>query len=158
MENVGKRSVIKLATTKKEETIWCPNQIITIFFPKKIISNRNEKSQMLMNKIVYLGLSILEISKIPMYEFWYVHVKSKYDEKAKLCYMDTDSLIVSVKTEDIYENIAKNVEKRFDTSDYELERLLPKGRNKKVINCMFLSCHVRVSRNSLLETGARSEV
>ena len=68
-----------------------------------------------MNKPVYLGLSILELSKVLMYEFWYDYVKPKYGEKAKLCYMDTDSFIVYIKTGDIYKDIAKDVETIFDT-------------------------------------------
>ena len=66
-----------------------------------------------------------------MYEFWYDYVKPKYGEKVKLCYMDTDSFIVYIKTEDIYKDIAEDVETRFDTSNYELDRLSPKGKNKK---------------------------
>ena len=54
-----------------------------------------------MNKPVYWGLSILQLSKILMFEFWYDYVKQKYDKKAKLCYMDTDSFIVYIKTDDI---------------------------------------------------------
>ena len=86
---------------------------------------------MLMNKPVCLGVSILEICKILMCEFWYDYVKPKYDEKAKLCYMDTGSFIVYTKTDDIYEDIAEHVEARFDTSNYEIDRPLPKGKNKK---------------------------
>ena len=89
-----------------------------------------------MNKPVYLGLSILELSKILMYDFWYDYVKPKYDEKVKLCYMDTGSIIVYTKTGDIYKDIAEDVETRFDTSNYALDRLLPKGKNKKVIGLM----------------------
>ena len=94
-----------------------------------------------MDKPVYLGLSILELSKILMYEFWYDYVKEKYDEKAKLCYMDTDSYIVYIKTDDIYKDIAEDVETRFETSSHELEynsidRPLRKGKNKKVIGLM----------------------
>ena len=63
-----------------------------------------------MNKPVYLGLPMLEISKIVMYEFWYDYVKPKYGRKTKLCYMDTDSFIVYIKTEGIYSNIPKDVE------------------------------------------------
>ena len=59
-----------------------------------------------MNKPVYLGLSILELSKILIYEFWYDYVEPNYGEKAKLCYMDTDSFIVYIKTDDIYKDIA----------------------------------------------------
>ena len=79
-----------------------------------------------MNKPVYLCLSILEISKIVMDEFWYNYVKLKHGEKAKLCYMHTDSFIVYIKTEDINSDIAKDVETRFDTSNFELDRPFPK--------------------------------
>ena len=86
-----------------------------------------------MNKPVYLGLSILDISKITMYEFWSNYVKPRYNEKAKSCYMDTGRFLVHVRTEDIYEVIAKDVGKRSNTLSYKLERLLPKRKNKKVI-------------------------
>ena len=89
-----------------------------------------------MNKPVYLGLSILELSTIFMYEFWYDYVKPRYGEKAKLGYIDADSFIVYIKTDDIYKNIAEDVETRFDTSNYERDKLLPKGKNKKVIGLM----------------------
>ena len=71
-----------------------------------------------------------------MYEFWYDYIKPKYQNNAKLCYMDTDSFIFNIKTENFYEDIANDVEKRFDTSNYEISRLLPKGKNKKVIGLM----------------------
>ena len=78
-----------------------------------------------MNKPVYFCYSILELSKILVYEFWYDYVKPKYCEKAKLCYMDTDSLIGYIKTDDIYKDIAEDVETRFYASNCELGRLLP---------------------------------
>ena len=65
--------------------------------------------------------------------FWYDYVKLKYGEKVKLCYMDTDSFIVYIKTDDIYKDIAEDFETRFDTSNYELDRPLPKGNNEKII-------------------------
>ena len=71
-----------------------------------------------MNHLIYLGLSILEISKIVMYEFWYDYLKPKYREKAKLLYVDTDCFIVYIKIEVIYVDIAKDVGTRFDTSNY----------------------------------------
>ena len=89
-----------------------------------------------MNKPVHLGLAILELGKILMYEFWHCYVKPKYDEKLKLCYMDTDSSIAYTKTDDIYEDIAKDVEIRFDTSNNKLDRPLPKLKSKKVIGLM----------------------
>ena len=71
-----------------------------------------------------------------MYEFCYDYLKPKYGNNVKLCYMDTDSFIVHIKTEDFYNDIADDVEKRFDTSNYEINRALPTGKNKKVIGLM----------------------
>ena len=70
-----------------------------------------KKIKVKLNKPVYLGLSILEISKTLMYEFWYEYLKPKYNENIRLCCVDTDSSIFYVKTEDFYEDIADNVEK-----------------------------------------------
>ena len=89
-----------------------------------------------MNKLAYLGLSILELSEILMYKFWYDYVKPKYDEKAKLRNMDADNFIVYIKTDDNYKDIAEDAETRFDTWNYELGRTLPKGKNKKGIGLM----------------------
>ena len=66
-----------------------------------------------------------------MYEFWYDYVKLNYREKAKFCYVDTDSFIAYIKTDDIYKDITEDVESKFDTSNYELDRPFPKGQNKK---------------------------
>ena len=71
-----------------------------------------------------------------MYEFWYDYVKLKYGQKMKLCHMDTDCFILYMKADDIYKGIAEDVETRFDTSNYELDRTLPKGKNKEVIGLM----------------------
>ena len=89
-----------------------------------------------MNKPIYLKLSILEISKILIYKFLYDCMKPKYGDNLKLCYMDTDSFIMHIKTEDFYKDIANDVEKRFDTSNYEVNRPLPARKNKKVIGLM----------------------
>ena len=89
-----------------------------------------------MKKPVYLGLSILEISKALIYEFWYDYIKPKYQDNAKLCYMDTDSFIINIKTEDFYEDITDDVKKRFDTSTYEVYRPLPTGKNEKLTGLM----------------------
>ena len=94
------------------------------------------KTKVKMNKPIYLGLSILDISKILMYEFWYDYMKPKYNDNAKLCYMDTDSFVINIKTNDFYKDIANDVEKRFDTSNYEVNRPLPTGKDKKVIGLM----------------------
>ena len=79
-----------------------------------------------MNRPVYLGPSILKLSEILMYRFWYDYVKPKYGKKQKLFYMDTDSFIVYIKTDDIYKDMIYN----------SIEKPLPKGKNKKVIGLM----------------------
>ena len=86
-----------------------------------------------MNKLIYLGMSILDISKTLMHEFWYDSIKPKYQDKAKLRYMDTGSFIIYIKTEDFYKDIANNVKNWFDTSNYDENdtRPLPIGKNKK---------------------------
>ena len=81
--------------------------------------------KIVINKPAYLRLSILELSKILMYEFWYDYVKPKYCEKSNLCNMDKDSFIVITGTDDTYKNIAEDVETRFDNSNYELDGPLP---------------------------------
>ena len=95
-----------------------------------------KKTKVKMNKPVYLGLSILEISKTLMYEFWFDYMKPKYGDNLKLCYMDNDSFTMHIKTEDFYKDIANDVEKKFTTSNYEVNRPLPTGKNKKVIGLM----------------------
>ena len=92
-----------------------------------------KKTKVKMNKAKYLGMSLLDISKTLMYEFWYDYIKPKYQEKAKLCYMDTDSVIIYIKIEDFYEDIANDVENQFDASNYDEDdkRPLPIGKNKK---------------------------
>ena len=87
-----------------------------------------------MNKPVYLGMSILDISNILMYEFLYDYVKPKYKDKVKLCYMDTDRFIIHIFTEDLFEDIKNDVERWFDTSNYDKndKRPLSIGMNKKV--------------------------
>ena len=95
-----------------------------------------KKTQILMNKPIYLGLSILDLRKTVIYEFWYDYVKPKYGENAKMCFIDTDSFMVHVKTDDIHKGIAEDVEKRFDTSNVEIERPLPIEKNKRAIGLM----------------------
>ena len=88
-----------------------------------------------MNKPIYLGMSILDISKTLIYEFWYDYIKLNYQDKAKLCYKDTDSFVIHIKTENFYEGIANDIKEWFDTSncDENDKRPLPIGKNKKVI-------------------------
>ena len=87
-----------------------------------------------MNKPLYLGMSILDISKTLMYKFWYDYFKPKYGDRAKLCYTDTDSFIIYIKTEDFFQDISSDVGKWFDTSNFDKndKKPLPIGKNKKV--------------------------
>ena len=138
MENVRKHRNIKLATTKRRRNCLVSelNYHTTTFFTEHLLATEMRETQILMNKPVCLGLSILDLSKTVMYEFWYEYVKPKYGENAKLCYINTDSFIAHVKTDDIYKDITEDVETRFDTSNFELYRPLPKGKNKKVVGLM----------------------
>ena len=92
-----------------------------------------KKIKVKIDKSIYLRLLILDLRKTVMYEFWYDYIKPKYQSKVKLCYMDTDRFIIDIKTEDFYKDIAEDVEKKFYPSNYEVNRLLPTGKNKKVI-------------------------
>ena len=87
-----------------------------------------------MANALYLPMSIIDVSKILMYEFWYDYIKPKYGERAKLCYADADSFFIYIKTEDFFEDISNDVEKWFGTSNYDKndKKPLPIGKKKKV--------------------------
>ena len=138
MENIRKHRNIKLVTMdkKRNKLVSEPNYHAMNYISKDLSIIEMKKTKIKMNKPIHLGLSILDISKILMYEFWYDYMKPKYDNDVKLCYMETDSFVMNIKTEDFYKGIANDVEKRFDTSNYEVDRPLPTGKNKKVIGLM----------------------
>ena len=143
MENARKHRDIKLLRTDKRrnQLVPEPNYHATKWFSENLLAIEMRKTEVKMNKPVYLGMSILDISKTLMYDFWYHYIKPKYGNNVKLCYTDTDSFIINIKTEDLYEDITNDVEKRFDTSNYEIEcnstdRPLPTGKNKKVLRLM----------------------
>ena len=87
-----------------------------------------------MTKPLYLGMSILDISKILMYEFWYDYINPKFGNRGRLCYTDTDSFIIYIKTKDFFEDIYNDVDRWLNTSNYDKnnKRPLPIGKNKKV--------------------------
>ena len=89
-----------------------------------------KKIKVKTNKPVYLGLSILDISKKLMYEFWYIYIKPKHQQNSKLSYINTDRFIIHIKN-DVQNDISNDVGKRFDTSNYEVNRPLPTGKTKK---------------------------
>ena len=133
MENVRKHLYYLY---KRNKLVSEPNYHTMKLISENISIIEMKKEKVKMKKPIYLGLSILQISKKIMYEFWYDYVKKKYGDMAKLCYMDTDSLIMNIKTKDFYKDIAHDVEERLDTSNYNVDRPLPKGKNKKVIGLM----------------------
>ena len=138
MKNVRNHRDIKLVTTDKRrnQLVLEPNYHTTKWFSENLLAIEMKKTKVKMNKPVYLGLSILEIIKTLMYECWYDYMKQKYGDNVKLCYMDTDSFIMHIKTEEFYKDIANDVERRFDTSNYEVNIPLSTGKNKKVVGLM----------------------
>ena len=97
---------------------------------------KTKKIRARINKPMYLCLSVLEVSKTLMHEFCYDYIKPKYQKNEKLCYMDTDSFIFYIKSDNVFEDIAGNVEKRFDNSNYEVNGPLSTGKTKKMIGLM----------------------
>ena len=138
MENIRKHRDIKLVTTdkKRSKLVSEPNYHTINLISEDLSIIEIKKTKVKMNKPIYLGLSILEISKTLMYEFWYDYMKPKYNDNVKLCYMDTDSFIMNIKTNDFYKDVSNDVENWFDTSNYEVNRPLPTGKYKKVIGLM----------------------
>ena len=93
-----------------------------------------KKIRVKITKPLYLGMPVLDVSEIFMYEFWYGSMKTKYGFRARLCYVDTDSFVIYIKTKDFCKDISDDVERWFDTSNYDKndKRPLPIGKNKKV--------------------------
>ena len=128
MANVRQHRNIKLVTTERRRNyvVSQPNYDTAKFFKENSLAIEMRKSQILMNKLAYLDLSILDLSKTVMYEFWYNYVKPKYGENLKLGYMKTD-----IDKDTAYDN-----ETRFENSNFELDRPLSKRKNKKIIGLM----------------------
>ena len=116
MKNIRKHRNIKLVTT--EEKYLCmvmrPNFKSGVLFGENLMGCKMGKIKVVTNKPVYLGQAILDLSKIVMYEFHYDYMIPKYGDRLKLCYMDTDSLVYHIKTEDFYADMVDDVQKRFN--------------------------------------------
>ena len=110
MENLRKQRDIKLVTTERRRNYFVskPNYQTTKFFKENLLVIEMKKTEILMNKPVYIAFSIIALSKVLMYEFWYDYVKPKHGEKAILRYMDTDSFIVYLETDDVYKDVAED--------------------------------------------------
>ena len=137
MENIRNRVNVKLVNTeeKLKKLSAKPNYKSCKIFNENLISVHMKKTSLTMNKPVYLGMCILDLSKTIMYDFHYNYIKPKYGVKAKLLFTDTDSLMYEIETEDFYKDISKDVKDRFDTSDYPENHPsgIPTGINKKVL-------------------------
>ena len=137
MENVRKHRDIKLVTIeeRRKKLVSEPNYHTTKHFSENLLAIEMKKTKAKMNKPVCLGMSILDIGKTLMYEFWNDYIKPKYKGKPKLCYMDNDSFVINIFTEDFFENINNDIERWFDTSNYDKndKRPLQTGINKQVI-------------------------
>ena len=150
MENIRKHRNIKLVATEEKylKTVMKPNFKSGVLFGESLMGCEMGKIKVVMNKPVYLGQVILELSKIVMYEFHYNYMKRKYNSDKlygaghephfQLCYTDTDSSVYHIKTKDFYPDILNDVEERFDTSGYNKQNAkpLPIEKNKKVIGLM----------------------
>ena len=142
MENIRRHRNIKLVNKKEEylKTVMKPNFKSGTLLGDDLMACEMGKVKVVMNKPVYLGQAILDLSKLIMYEFHYDYMLPKYGKNIKLCYMDADSFVYDIKTEDFYKDIAGDVETRFDTSGYADNRpsskMLPTGKNKNVIGLM----------------------
>ena len=132
MENVEKHRDIKLVTTERKRNylVSVANYYTTKLFTENLLAIEIKKTQKITKKPMYLDLLTVDISKTVMYEFWYDYIKSKNSGKSRLCYMDTDSFIVNIKTNDIYKYILEDLDfiaSRSDTSSYDVDRPMPMG-------------------------------
>ena len=137
MENIRRHQDIKLVNNERDylKTVMRPNFISGTLLGPDLIGCEMGKIKVVMNKPVYLGQAILDLSKLIMYEFHYDYMLPKYGDNIKLCCMDTDSFVYDIETKNFYKYIAEDVETRFYTSGY-CDRPLPVGKNKKVIGLM----------------------
>ena len=137
LEKVRNHRDIRVVTCDKRRSKLAsePNYHSTKYISKDVLIMETKKTEVKMNKPVYLGQAILDISKTLMYGFWYDYIQPKFGDKARLCYTDIEGFIMHIKTHDFYKDIADNVERWFDTSNYDEKdrRPLPIGKNKKVI-------------------------
>ena len=133
MENIRKHREIKLVTTdkKRSKLVSEPNYRTINLISEDLSIIEMKITKVKMNKPIYLGLSILEIIKMLMYEFWYDYMKPKYNDNVRLCYMDTDSFIMNIKTNNFYKDISDDVDNRFHTSNYEVKRPLLVEKKQK---------------------------
>ena len=137
MENMRKRIDVRLVNNieSAKKLIRKPNFNHFTIFSEDLAAINMKKTEIRFNKPVYVGFSILDLSKQIMYDFHYNYIKEKYGEKAELLMTDTDSLVYNIETEDFYEDISQDVREKFDTSNYPKNHKsgIWDDANKKVI-------------------------
>ena len=137
LENIRNRVDIRLITSDKvaQKLAAKPNYDRCRIFHENLIAVHMKNTKLYFNKSVYLGMSILDLSKFLMYDFHYNHIKIKYGDKTKLLFTDTDSLAYEIKTKDFYKDIKPDIETRFDTCDYPTNHPsgIQTGLNSKVL-------------------------
>ena len=134
--NRNHRDIILVTTEAKRNKLASePNYHLTKYISKDLLIMEMKKTEVKLNKPIYLGQAVLDISKTLMFEFWYDYLKPMYGDKIRLCYTDTDSFIMHIKTEDFYKDISADVDKWFDTSNFDKSdnRPLEIGKNKKIL-------------------------
>ena len=135
MENVLNRSNIKLINNDPEKLLKLisqPNFQNAYQISNKLCLVESKTIKTIFNKPIYLGACILETSKLHMYQFWYDHLKIKYNNKVELIYTDTDSFVIQVETNDIYKDMLEN-KNLYDFSDYPINHTNYDITNKKVL-------------------------
>lgn len=153
LEDVFKRKDIKLLTHWENiaqkfgasNLINRPNFHSSSIFSENLVAIQMNRVQITLNKPIYVGFSVLELSKSLMYDFHYKYIITKYNENVELLYTDTDSLIYEIKTDDFYEDIKPDIDTRFDTSDFPPQNVygLPL-RNKKVLGMFKDECNGKI--------------
>jgi hypothetical protein len=137
MENLRKRVDIQLIHKEQRllKVTAKPGFKSFKIFNKDLASVELKKQNLVLNRPICVGFSILEMSKVLMYDFHYNHIKSKYGGKAELLFTDIDSLCYNIFTEDLYKDMEKDKDK-FDFSNYPLDHFLHDTTNKKVLGKM----------------------
>ena len=119
-QNDRKHRDIKLVTTeaKRNKLASEPNYHSIKCISKHFLVMEMKKIKVKINKPIYLGQAVLDLSKTLMFEFWYDYLKPMYGDKIRLCYTDTDSFIMYIKTDDFYKDISTDVDKWLNTSNF----------------------------------------
>ena len=143
MENLRNRVDVKIVrdweTDKKRKLLSSSSFDRFTIFGNDMAGIHIRKTKLVLNKPVYTGMTILENSKILMYEFFYVHLKARYGKKCELIYRDTNSLILDIRTDDLYKDM-QEYSWLYDTSNYPKDHLLYNDINKKALGKMKDEC------------------